>query len=836
MRYTMPAVVALMLCLCAVAHSAHLTDYAPGGSAANAADVLRDVRVTWWPDGQEPPSAPSDPGLFTVKTDLHRTGDAAALTVVLTARRDEPLQYHIRLSAPFSASDWTRQFYPLLTYRILPPDQATTVRFLASADDATPAPDSPHVVYYPFGVLESDREFLLWGSLDPGKYLVLTPNADPGCIPCATFRPKTLRAGQEFRFALTLKRFAKPANKYRDVLRWYLAHLQNTDPLTRDILKYTPGTPVRHTKPGNLFGGTGALFGGSFWIDGKPTWQSAGLGKLWFQGWGDWQETYPTPSRGAGVSPAVEWWTESGTHMTAVQVQAEVAKLKAAGIAPLMYCRQFLAEEGTYDDKPPFKSWLGRDETGKPAVWSAGDKAPAALTEHFGIKTLSQSGADFGNADFLKWYIARVKAVVDTYNPGGIAWDMGWATPATWQFSHSNPGTAMCHGELRAQAELWDYLQRNHPDMQVIASEAPGTPSQLFAHGVLLEGGSIAGKGELDYEAAKALGTTIIAYEYPDQYATRCEPLDVTKYHYCAFRYKARNMRTGDGDYVVYLSEGIPGKEGCLIPNRDIVADDQWHTIVADCAKVPTVKGLKMIAFGEFASDKGDAHIQVEYIRFTDQPDGSPVVAGDGRPRPASAFPLEIRFTDSEAWSSRPEYLPGAAADKAGLTVADGIADFSVGTPGKGNRWLYTMTSSATAGELMMVLGYGACLGGGIAEGLPELYSFSAQAMGLPLLVDSAAIQTTNMLTASAWAGDGRLLIAAYNAPNSSAAGGTVTVRLPADETKHWAAPRAVTVLTLGPNGRPIRRTKTTAKPDAGGLLTFHVAALPGTATLIATE
>ena len=61
---------------------------------------------------------------------------------------------------------------------------------------------------------------------------------------------------------------------------------------------------------------------------------------------------------------------ETGTPMTAVIFSAKRSERKNCVICRTwdsnvyLYFRQFLAENGTYENRAPYKKWLGRDENG----------------------------------------------------------------------------------------------------------------------------------------------------------------------------------------------------------------------------------------------------------------------------------------------------------------------------------------------------------------------------------------------------------------------------------------------------------------------------------------
>jgi hypothetical protein len=671
--------------------------------------------------------------------------ESLRLELTLTAVRVCERPMETALCCPFEPAAWQRQFIPRLPYLQLPPDAPAMLRFAVDADDATTPAMAPRVAFFPFGVLESDEAFVLWGSPDVGRYAVLSPNLVAPSVPGLSLRPKRLTEGQELRFDLILKRFPKPEHRYRDVLAWYLRSAESSDPLVSDLFPWDGRRRARPFPAGNVGHGLGRL--------GEPqtpeaqvleALQRRGVGAIWFQGWGAWDETYRTEG---------EWRTEWWSRFSAEGVRDEIAWQRERGFFPLLYCRQFLTEQGLHDDRPAYRDWIGRDEAGNRQAW--GDyPVPEAAAQELGFGVLQQSCADFGNADYRAWYEERVKACLDYYRPGGIAWDMGWGAGDTWGYSRASPQTPNGDGMLRVQADLWQWLRQKRPEMRVIANEAFGTPSQLFADGILIEGGFASGKTELDYEAAKALGTTIVSFEYPHLYAARIRGLPTAEARYAQMRYRATGLNTRSDRYVVYPSQEIVGREGPAIVCSDLRADGEWHTAVFDMRGLPSVEEVKGLAFGMEAADE-EARLWVDYLRFSPAPDGPPPEPGLG------SFPASITAADAAAFESRPGWV-GNAATECSVRNDGGALEFTVRGAGRGMSWSFFPAHRDLAQEYLKVLSLGACLGSGLRAEWHTLNAFSAQAMALSPLVGSHDLQA-HPLTAAAWGGNGRLLLAAHN-------------------------------------------------------------------------
>lgn len=206
--------------------------------------------------------------------------------------------------------------------------------------------------------------------MDIGRYRVLSPNAIPDTVPCFSYTPRSLRKGQTLDFDVCLKWFPKPQFRYRDVLRWYLRSMQNSDPLTQGWIKRWDGNfQARPLPKGSL---ASAAFSSydlsppSAPPKEKQAWlkrmSRVNVGSLWLQGWDPWDVTYPTEG---------SWKTGWGVGMetSAREIHDEISWLRQNGLHPFLYCNQLLNEQGALDHRPPLRSWLGRNERGQRESW-----------------------------------------------------------------------------------------------------------------------------------------------------------------------------------------------------------------------------------------------------------------------------------------------------------------------------------------------------------------------------------------------------------------------------------------------------------------------------------
>lgn len=735
-------------------------------------------------------------GLFSATLSARDFAGALRLTVKVSALRQVSEAFQVLLGADFHPGAWERQFYPKLPYQILSPAETATAVFLANAEDATEVSDWPHCVYYPFGVIENQSGFLFWGAMDIGKFRVLSPNAVPQNVPCFSDAPLSMREGEVLDFDLCLKWFPKPEFRYRDVLRWYLRSMENSDPLSKDwLLPWDGEFRARSLPKGILYGGlTPEMLGP---LKDSPRVKDAWLermadlriGSLWFEWWDPEDCSYATEG-----SWKLSWGWPLETSAT--ELRDELAWMRRNHLNPMMYFNQLFPEKKLHQDRPPYASWLGRDPHGLPQSWPGGE----------------YSCADFGNEDFRSWYLSRVKACLDFYNPSGVAWDMCWGLPQKWEYSRANPRTSNAQGIARVQAEIWRWLREHYPEKRVITNEAPGTISQLFSDAILLESPYDSGKTELDYEAGKALGTTIIAYEYPETILLRGLP--AADHRYLAFRYRATDLDTGSGEYVLTCNPGgIPENTQGAIAHSDLQADGQWHTLVVDLnAKQPGLKEVKCLGVQVLSGAGGHARLEVSYIRLT------PNSNGEEGPPPALAdsLPATVDARHVGLWLTRPKWIHPAI--HYGLRANGGTTEFFAEGAGLGMKWV-TVNRPAIVTEYLKALSYGGCIGGGgPIEELAEINTFSAEAMSTPLLVDSHDVEVEDAkslegghaVTASAWAGQGRLLLAAFNG-GQAASSPKITLAAPPLKAAgiHRLSPWVVRV--LGADGRPFLDRKADA-------------------------
>lgn len=383
-------------------------------------------------------------------------------------RRTDTDVYRLGVRHLVSLSQWSRQLYP--DRRTLSPDDSLYLMYgwLGPSRDATPSPRDCYGYHFPIGILERSDRYVLWGSRDLGISTFIAPNAiAKGYIPSFITTPKGIRAGQEFAIAYTFKSFPRPRLGYIDLLRWYASHTYSTDPLTRGLATY---------------------------VDHRP--------RTWF---GPGQERGRTPHfrqfimlYEGDVPPG-----EKGTGR---------------------YPDQF--EVGEIFDKPgcpvgertePYLTWMSAYEDGRRLDYGQvdtlttdrkGERLPYPWKE---IAVY----ADFGNEEYLRWYLNKMKRRIDRAAREGINsifFDYCWGFAGNLP-SKARPG-AMYHGYLRSQREIWQWVKRKHPEMKIRINDGIANPSQWYADAVTLEGNRL----DLVYLSGKAFRTTLQAILYRNDF------------------------------------------------------------------------------------------------------------------------------------------------------------------------------------------------------------------------------------------------------------------------------------------------------------------------------
>ncbi|GEM_PF-5094752 len=396
----------------------------------------------------------------------------------------------------FRPEQWERILCAMRPVRGIEAGESTVFSYGARPNDLAPTKlDTWQSVSFPMTVLEGTDRWVLVGSPDLDEFVTVTPNQPLGYFPSVQMNPTQIAAGQRFDFRLTWRAFPKREALLRDVWRAYGESLVSDNPLIHDLLPFEAPEVPRTLPPGLEMSAGGFWAGEGARIDISRIPERA---NLWYFGWHDWiNERYPTEG---------EWWCRAGGwgKESAEDFRDAIASYQASGRNCYLYFRDIA--NLTLRGNPLPEDWFLADPGGGLDLYGGGYTIdlPPEVAADAGFDRIEWGTWDFDNGALREDYLQQVRDCMDFYEPGGIAWDMGWRP--------NNPGV------LAVQAASFQWLREHHPQMRVISNEASGTPSQWFADCILIENGILYGKSVLDYEVAKAFGSQIASIERGHQF------------------------------------------------------------------------------------------------------------------------------------------------------------------------------------------------------------------------------------------------------------------------------------------------------------------------------
>jgi hypothetical protein len=468
--------------------------------------------------------APSDhaaQGKFEAKARWIVCRDYVVSRVQIESLEQNSDTYEFAYLQAYEAGSWEKQIttHHMGEHYVRAPETRAVHRYQDELWDRTRAGWQQRC-RYPIGIMERDDRFWLWGGLDLNGFAVLTTNV-AGSMPGFTLKPAQVEQDQTFNYECVFKTFAKPQQTFYDVSLWYGQHVYSTHPLSKGLVAIPRDSKPHTLPPGNIAFHCYSrewiapkYYDPAFFDQFYSNLDRMQATHIWYTYWWKWDYTYPTEG---------QWINETNNTISADSLKRELKWLKYNGYRPYFYFRQLWNLAGTYDDQAPYRSWVMKDKYGQ-YKWFFGMRGEmdSRRKELLNIP-LDQFVIDgpvcmnFDNREFLDWFIGRIKTMVETYDPAGVCWDMGWGD--IWYGACSveptNPG--MHHGETYVMATIYKWLKAEHPDKYVIMNANTASPSQLWCDAVMFEN-SMHSVDPYALQAAKAYGTVIGNFNYAESY------------------------------------------------------------------------------------------------------------------------------------------------------------------------------------------------------------------------------------------------------------------------------------------------------------------------------
>jgi len=435
-------------------------------------------------------------------------------------------------------------------------------RFNDHPNDATRVPEGVplKICRYPYGILEGPDRFMIYGQMDVNGYLYLAAGHDDR-NPCMLVTPRRLLRGQESRFDLTYKFFEKSAElDYADVCLWYAQNCYSTNRLTKGLV-----TIPKNLKARTLLGEGNEAGGPPIPVRDHPAYvewaQKAHLVHLW-DGWTEWDEI-PTLNR--------SWINMQGQTQTEDSARSEIDERHRLGYRCYSYRRQLFPFYAYRDDRPWRKSWMLSTKPGTVFVCPSGpepvDKLPHGdilaagiekhLREDLGLRVVKPGHVSFIHADFCNdecrnFYIRALENWIDKYEClDGFAFDMGWDIHTVPCLAHPDDGTH--HGIVNLMAAVYKHLEKHHRNMRVVMNMLQGSPSNLWCHAVMFEGGV-----DITYEAVESVKiyrATMFAHYYLWQHKSVFGPDYVRRLEHNMLSNLGMGVIIGMGDAMAFAAD-----------------------------------------------------------------------------------------------------------------------------------------------------------------------------------------------------------------------------------------------------------------------------------------
>ena len=511
----------------------------------------------------------------------------------IIAKKDDSRPFQIGLRSVFRADEWKRNILASWPVQGFPAATRLRSSFHYAPNDSSS--NTIGIIRLPFSVLEGTDRFLLLGSFDLGRFTCFSPNDIAWRLPSQQMNPKTLSAGEKFRFDSVYAVFPKANHEFTQVMRYYIDHVYSSMPLMKDLVKRQDSTDRYFTEGAFAWYHPGSIPNG--WDGWRKEMLDRRANNVWYSWWANWDEVYPTEGN---------WYTYDLRRLSAPGIQSEIDYMKKMDLNVYLYFRQFLVEDGTFEDRPPYKKWLGRDAEGKRMPFMDYPVPQPKLLG--GVNAVRWTLADFGDPEFREWYIEMVKRAIDYYKPTGICWDMGYSS----YWSHNAPEVGIGQGTLYVQGKIYEYLKEKYPDMRIAVNEAFCSPTSLFGDAILIEGAwDVAKKSELDYQAARAFDAVIFSLQLTDDYIIQGIP-ETQLDNYTHLEVKARGTNLADAKiFGSFAANGFR-------------ADGTWQTIRIPVGR----KSYRTYNISVTANDAGNGMLEIAEAKFVspNDPTRKPIV------------------------------------------------------------------------------------------------------------------------------------------------------------------------------------------------------------------
>ena len=173
-----------------------------------------------------------------------------------------------------------------------------------------------------------------------------------------------------------------------------------------------------------------------------------------------------------------------------------------------------------------------------------------------------------------------------------------------------------------------------------------------------------------------------------------------------AVRYRAEHLNAKSGDYLVYLDDGVHGRQLNAVRLSDAKPDGKWHVAAVDVTALTKAAGVRSLALQVQADAEGKARLWVDWIAFLpDPPQGADVLrrAPVDPPKPDWIAPLATAaWTPHTGWLSNP-----ASAGKHSVARTGDTWTLRVAEPSRGMKWSWNLPKPVSlAGRRYVALRY----------------------------------------------------------------------------------------------------------------------------------